>query len=143
MRESPNLGSFGGANGFSNALNNQAQVIGGSSIASNPGACFFLVFFPDCHPFLWSQRTLIDLNTSAIGGKPLSADWFNEATEIVGAADFSATGGSPYDAYVWRNGVATDLGHLTGDCFSRAWGINSLGQVVGDSLHCDSQIRST
>jgi hypothetical protein len=133
------LGSFGGANGFSNALNSQGQVIGGSSIPANPGACFFLVFFPDCHPFLWSQGTLIDLNTSTIGGKPLSADWFNEATEIVGAADFSATGGSPYDAYLWRNGVATDLGHLTGDCFSRAWGINSLGQVVGDSLHCDSQ----
>jgi len=133
------LGSFGGANGFSNALNNQGQVIGGSSIPANPGACFFLVFFPDCHPFLWSQGTLIDLNTSTVGGKPLSADWFNDATEIVGAADFSAMGGSPYDAYLWRNGVATDLGHLTGDCFSRAWGINSLGQVVGDSLKCDNQ----
>jgi probable HAF family extracellular repeat protein len=30
-----------------------------------------------------------------------------------------------------------DLGHLAGDCYSRAWGINSRGQVVGNSLLCE------
>jgi probable HAF family extracellular repeat protein len=134
------LGSFGGANGFSNALNNHGQVIGGSSIATNPGACFFLNFNPDCHPFLWDQGNLIDLNTSSVGGTPLSADWFNDAGEIVGVATFPNV---PSDAYLWRNGVATDLGHLEGDCFSRAWGINALGQVVGASSACDgSDIRA-
>jgi probable HAF family extracellular repeat protein len=130
------LGSFGGANGFSNALNNIGQVIGGSSIASNPGACFFLSFHRGCHPFLWDNGTLIDLNTNTIGGNPLSADWFNDAGEIVGAAAFPR---AQFDAYLWRNGVATDLGHLQGDCFSRAWGINSLGQVVGDSYLCSTK----
>jgi probable HAF family extracellular repeat protein len=130
------LGNFGGADGFSSSLNNHGQVIGGSSIASNPGACFFLRFSPECHPFLWDQGKLIDLNTSSRGGRPVSADWFNEAGQIVGAADFSSSGGSPYDAYLWRNGAATDLGHLNGDCFSRAWGINSRSQVVGDSFLC-------
>lgn len=128
------LGSFGGANGFSNALNNRGQVIGGSSIATNPGACFFLGFNPGCHPFLWDQGTIIDLQTSTSGGSPLSADWFNEKTEIVGFADFPT---EPFDAYFWKNGAATDLGHLNGDCFSRAWGINSRSQVVGTSLRCD------
>jgi probable HAF family extracellular repeat protein len=132
------LGGFGGANGFSNALNNRGQVIGGSSIATNPGACFFLNFFPDCHPFLWDQGKLIDLSTTSIGGSPLSADWFNDAGEIVGFATFP---NAPSDAYLWRTGVATDLGHLKGDCFSRAWGINSLGQVVGDSLACDGSFH--
>jgi hypothetical protein len=127
------LGSFGGTNGFSNALNNRGQVIGGSSIASNSGACFFLVFNPGCHPFLWDNGKLLDLNTNTIGGNPLSADWFNDFGEIVGVAAFP---NAPADAYIWRNGVATDLGHLKNDCFSRAWGINSLGQVVGDSLSC-------
>ena len=130
------LGGFGGANGFSNALNNNGQVIGGSSIASNPGACFFLNFFPGCHPFLWESGKLIDLNTSSIGGSPLSADWFNDFAEIVGAAVFPK---APYEAFLWRNGVVTDLGHLKGDCFSRAWGINSLGQVVGDSYLCSTK----
>jgi probable HAF family extracellular repeat protein len=127
------LGSFGGANGFSNALNNRGQVIGGSSIASNPGACFFLNFFPDCHPFLWDHWKLIDLNTTTIGGNPLSADWLNDAGEIVGFAEFPSPGGVVFDAYLWRAGVATDLGHLSGDCGSRAWGINASGQVVGTS----------
>jgi probable HAF family extracellular repeat protein len=131
------LGGFGGSNGFASSLNNRGQVIGGSSIATNPGACFFLQFFPGCHPFLWEQGKLIDLNTSTRGGgRPLSADWLNDAGEIVGAADFSAAGGSRFDAYIWRGGAAKDLGHLEGDCFSRAWGINSRGQVVGDSFLC-------
>ena len=132
------LGGFGGANGFSNALNNRGQVIGGSSIASNPGACFFLNFFPGCHPFLWDRGKLIDLNTSTVGGKPLSADWFNDAGEIVGYAEFPTPGGTVFDAYLWRNGLATDLGHFSGDCGSRAWGINASGQVVGASnFFCD------
>ena len=133
------LGSFGGANGFSNALNNRGQVIGGSSIASIPGACYFLNFFTGCHPFLWDKGKLIDLNTSTSGGKPRSADWFNDAGEIVGTAEFPAPGGAVFDAYLWRNGVAIDLGHFSGDCGSRAWGINARGQVVGASdILCDA-----
>jgi probable HAF family extracellular repeat protein len=132
------LGSFGGANGYSQALNNRGQVIGGSSIASNPGACFFLNFFPDCHPFLWDHGKLRDLNTTTIGGNPLSAQWFNDAGEIVGFAEFPNPGGSVFDAYLWRDGVAMDLGHFSGDCGSTAWGINASGQVVGTSnFACD------
>ncbi len=127
------LGGFGGTFAYPTALNNNGQVIGGSSIASNQGACFFLGFNPGCHPFLWDNGKLIDLNTSTIGGNPLTADWMNDAGEIVGAASFP---GAPLDAYLWRNSVATDLGHLKNDCFSRAFGINSLGQVVGNSLSC-------
>ena len=57
----------------------------------------------------------------------------------MGAADFSSVRGSPFDAYLWRNGVATDLGAGSGDCFSRALAINARGQVVGNSFSpaCD------
>jgi len=37
---------------------------------------------------------------------------------------------------VWRSGVATDLGTLPGDCYSRAMAINSHGQIVGHALSC-------
>jgi probable HAF family extracellular repeat protein len=67
-------------------------------------------------------------------GNPVTANAINDAGEIIGAAAFPD---APYDAYVWRNGVATDLGHLEGDCYSEAWAINSSGQVVGISFPCD------
>jgi probable HAF family extracellular repeat protein len=120
------LGTLGGAAGFvsgtggSGGLNNRGQVIGVSSVASSPGACL-TEGDPNCHPFLWDKGKLIDLNTSTIAG----------------AADFSSTGGSTFDAYLWRNGVATDLGTLGGDCFSAAFAINSQAQAVGVTYLCD------
>src|SRR5215467_5783218 len=133
--------------GFANSLNNRGQVIGGSSIATNPGACFFLRFLSDCHPFLWDQGKLIDLNTSTSGGRPLSADWFNDAGQIVGAADFSATGGSPFEAYIWRNGVAWISGIWTAIatagpggliCGARSWGIHFYASPLN---HCERSPR--
>ena len=132
-------GAFGGvSSGQGSGLNNLGQVIGASSVAANPGACF-TEFDPNCHPFLWDRGKLIDLNTSTIGGNPLGADEINDAGEIVGAADFSSVGGSSFDAYLWRKGVATDLGTVAGDCFSRALAINASGQIVGNSFSsaCD------
>ena len=130
------LGTLGGAYGFPNRLNNRGQVVGFSSLAASPGACF-IEFDPNCHVFLWDSGKLTDLTTSTIGGSPITPDGFNDAREIVGAADFSSSGGSPFDAYLWVNGVATDLGALGGDCFSRAIAINSHAQVVGNSFSCD------
>jgi hypothetical protein len=105
------LGTLGGAYGFPNRLNNRGQVVGFSSLAASPGACF-IEFDPNCHVFLWDSGKLTDLTTSTIGGGPITPDGFNDAREIVGAADFSSSGGSPFDAYLWVNGVATDLGAL-------------------------------
>jgi probable HAF family extracellular repeat protein len=42
--------------------------------------------------------------------------------------------GDIYHAYIWDNGVVTDLGNLPGDYdYSQAGGMNDLGQVVGNS----------
>lgn len=132
-------GGYAGFTGQGGGLNNRGQVIGVSSVAANPAACFFIEFDPNCHPFLWSQGHMIDLSTTTVGGNPISADRINDAGVIVGAADFSSQGGSPFDAYLWKKGVAVDLGTVTGDCFSHAGAINARGQVVGNSFSpaCD------
>jgi probable HAF family extracellular repeat protein len=117
------LGTLGGTFGEPTALNNHGEVIGFSNLSGDQ--------FSD--PFLWEQGDLIDLYTNTSGGNPLTADAINEAGEIVGAADFP---NQSSDAYLWKKGVATDLGHLEGDCGSRAWAINSKTQVAGVSLPC-------
>jgi probable HAF family extracellular repeat protein len=134
------IGGFGGALGLPSSLNNRGQVIGLSSVAANPAACF-TEQDPDCHPFLWSQGKLTDLKTSTTGGKPITPDGITDAGEIVGAADFSSNGGSAFDAYLWKSGAATDLGHLQGDCFSRAISRNSVGEIVGNSFSCDGSFH--
>ena len=132
------LGTLGGVYGVAQALNNRGQVIGQSSIASDPGACSS---FPDnfdfnCHPFLWDKGKLTDLNTSTIGGNPEWVAGINDAGEIVGLGAFP---NAPQEAFFWRRGVATDLGHL-GDCYSWAHAINSESQVVGFTISCDGTL---
>ena len=53
----------------------------------------------------------------------------NDSGEVVGVADFP--GDVLHDAFLWKNGVMTDLGNLGKT--SRAHGINSRTQVVGNA----------
>jgi probable HAF family extracellular repeat protein len=91
-------------------------------------------------PFLWDGEKLVDLFTDAIGGSPVLADTLNDAGEIVGQALFS---NQFLHAYLWRKGVATDLGTVDGDACSWAHAINSRSQVVGQSFACDGSIVHT
>jgi probable HAF family extracellular repeat protein len=117
------LGTLGGTNGSPSALNNTGQVIGVSNLAGDQTS----------DPFLWEKGNLIDLATTTIGATVVTVNAINDAGEIVGAAAFA---NAPFDAYLWRKGVATDLGHLSGDCFSEAIAINSREEAVGYST-CD------
>jgi probable HAF family extracellular repeat protein len=82
---------------------------------------------------LWDRGKLTDLTTDTIGGNPITANALSDAGEIVGAAAFSDR---PYSAYLWRKGVARDLGAVDDDCFSEAFAINSRDQIVGLSIPC-------
>lgn len=124
------LGSFGGsgtvlgnASVFVVGLNNRGQAIGFSPVTGDQ--------YSD--PFLWDGEKLIDLYTSTIGGQPITADAINDAGEVVGGAAFP---NRPFDAYLRKDGMATDLGTVAGDCFSQAVAINSRAQVVGMSFSC-------
>jgi len=122
------LATLGGTVGGPSALNNRGQVIGSSNLSGDQSA----------HPFLWEQGNLIDLYANTKGGNPLTADDINDAGEIVGTAVFPNRAS---DAYLWKKGVATDLGTLDGDCYSEAFAINSRAQVVGQSYPCTSNTQ--
>jgi probable HAF family extracellular repeat protein len=64
----------------------------------------------------------------------------NDAGQVVGVATFRTR---PFDAYLWKNGRATDLGAVDGDGCSWAHAKNSLGQVVGQSFACDGSTGTT
>jgi probable HAF family extracellular repeat protein len=110
------LGNFGGNFTGITQINNRGQVIGTSNL---PGDEFY-------DPFVWEDGKLIDLYTSSVGGNPYTVNAINEAGQLVGAGAF---GDHPYDAYLWKKGVANDLGFLEGDCYSEAIVIGSKGEI--------------
>lgn len=126
------LGSLGGATGFAQCANLHGQIIGASSLASNPGACPPVNAGPGCHAFFWEDGALIDLGT--LGGDNSEAIWLNEAGDVAGSADLA--GSALHHAVLWRHDKIHDLGTVAGDPCSRGRGINSRGQVVGGSSDC-------
>jgi probable HAF family extracellular repeat protein len=128
------LGSLGGTNGVATCINGNGQVIGQSSLATNPRACGFPVAGagPGCHAFLWNRGTMNDLGT--LGGDNSEAIWLNERGDIAGSADLP--GLNLHDAVLWRKGKIQDLGTVDGDACSRGRGVNARGQVVGGSSDC-------
>jgi probable HAF family extracellular repeat protein len=129
------LGTIGGTQVFDlDGLNERGQVIGKMTMADEVTT----------HPFLWDGKRLVDLGT--FGGDDGNANWLNDAGEVVGHATYSVlcpvSGEGPIDhAYLWRNGVMSDLGTVPGinplEGLSSAWGINSKTQIVGNSATCD------
>ena len=62
-----------------------------------------------------------------MGGDNGTPIWINDAGDVVGEAD--VPGSQAHHAFLWREGVMTDLGTLDGS--SHATAINSKGQIVG------------
>jgi probable HAF family extracellular repeat protein len=115
------LGSLGGTCTLAFGLNNQGQVVGVSSLAGD------LKY----HAFLWQGGLLVDLGT--LGGDTSAPGFINDTGDIVGVADLAGPTPQNHHATLWRNGKKIDLGVLEGDSCSRAYGVNSRGQVVGNS----------
>jgi probable HAF family extracellular repeat protein len=63
--------------------------------------------------------------------------WLDDAGEVVGYADLPPTPPGCrgliciHHAFLWKNGVMTDLGSIGSDPCSRATSINARGQIVG------------
>ena len=122
------LGNLGGTNNLAQCINNRGQVIGMSTL---PGDLF-------THAFLWQNGRMQDLGT--LGGPRSEAFWINDSGDIAGSADLPTPG--LHDAVIWKHGRIHDLGTVPGDPCSRAYGINSRGQVVGGSSSCHAFLHA-
>jgi probable HAF family extracellular repeat protein len=101
-----NLGALGSAtSNWAFGINDQGQVVGRSS-----------------HAFLWSRSSgLTDLGIAGDAYK------INNRGEIAGQLSV------PSHAFLMKDGSVLDLGTLTGDGDSAAYGLNNEGWVVGQS----------
>jgi probable HAF family extracellular repeat protein len=117
------IGTLGGAFGDVNWLNNHGQVVGDSDLTGD------LV----SHAFLWQGGNLKDLGT--LGGDTASPGYISDSGDIVGKADLPGPAPQNHHAILWTSGRKIDLGVLKneGDVCSRAFWVNSSGQVVGNS----------
>ena len=95
-------------------INKRGQVAGMSYIATG-----------EPHHFFWDGATMHDLGA----GVALIVG-LNDQGQVALNVE---TGPYTVGAALWSDGVFTDLAPLPGDLYSRAYGINHRGQVVGTS----------
>ncbi|WP_167407658.1 DUF3466 family protein [Nostoc flagelliforme] len=110
-----------GLNGIPYAINDSGEVVGGTT----GGGIFPKLAFPYGAAFLYSNGTTTIINNNLEDN--YIAYGINNLGQAVGIF------GSPSRAFLYDNGIITNLGTLPGDNYSSALDINDLGQVVGSS----------
>jgi len=124
-QELPTIGGDPDGNVF--AINDNGQAVGVTGNCISP-----------LHSVLWNKGTPTDLGTP--GGLLLFPSDINNRGQIVGQA--VSSDGTVEVAFLWQNGVFTELGTLPPDVFSLADGINDKGQIVGQSCDQDFDCRA-
>lgn len=125
------LGGTGGGVSYTPsriAINNKGQVAG--TFTNEAGVR---------HAFLWQKGVKTDLGTLG-GTTPSDPESIGESTPFGSSAvaindkgqviGYSITATGERHAFLWKNGVMTDLGTLGGN-YSTATAINQKGQIIG------------
>ena len=118
------------------AINQQGDIVG---FASQPGDD---PDNPQLHAFLWTRQDGIQ-DLGALPGDVYSeAHGINERRQVVG---ISCDAAGSCRAFLWQNGVMTDLNTLVGpgytDVLTTAQDINDLGEITGRAFDPDTGER--
>jgi probable HAF family extracellular repeat protein len=124
-----NLGSLGGQLiSTAAAINNRGEVVGASDLPGDTAL----------HSFLWTRETgMQDLGTlpGDINSLPGATGGINNRRQVVG---WSCDSGGNCRAYIWQNGVMTDLNVLVPPTSPLylviAYAINDAGEIVGQAV---------
>jgi probable HAF family extracellular repeat protein len=115
------LGTLGGNNSHSNAINNAGEVVGDAITSAGVD-----------HAFLWRASTgMTDLGAIANFSQ---AYGINDHGQIVG---WTGTPGGLDRAFVWTATAGMVALGTLGGRHSFAYGINNLGQIVGEAYTAD------
>jgi probable HAF family extracellular repeat protein len=137
------LGTFGGYESLSQAINKRGQVVGlAANTSPDPNAIFLLG--QQARAFLWDKKTgMQDLGTLGTGNDAF-AQYVNDRGQVAGQAYTNTTPNSvstfwcgnnvpTTDPFSWEKDTGMiDIGTLGGTC-GLALGLNNRGQVIGDS----------
>ena len=129
------LGLLPGTGEYSVAtdINNKGQIVGFSEISSGFGSTR--------HAFLWQSNVMTDIGT--LPGHFGSEAWsIDEDGNIFGAswADIGLGGSGPYEAFIYRNGVMTNVASLT-PLYGRPGRLNHRGDIAASVKAGDSAIH--
>lgn len=131
--EAIDLGLIAGTFGEATDINASGQIVGLSTTDDGQ-----IPFGPGTHAVLWQNEEIVDLGTLG-EGETSAAEAINTSGVIVGSSMVVAgeSSGQPGErhAFVWRNGVMTDLNDLipanAGWVLEYAYDVNDEGVIVG------------
>jgi probable HAF family extracellular repeat protein len=130
------LGSLGGTRAFPTAggyaLNDRGEVVGVSTLTGDPVDSNGVL---KNHPFLWDGTAMKDLGT--IGGNHGVPYALNQAGDVVGGATTNPSDSNAH-AFLWKDGVLTDLDGIASSHCHSALSINASDQIVGGA--CGSEV---
>lgn len=130
-----NLGTLGGNESFSIAVNNRGQVVG-QAANDTPDLFPFPGFGQQARAFLWENGVMHDLGT--LGGPDAFAIDINDRGQVLGfsfvnSIPNSTTGFPTGDAFLWEKGKMTDIPDPLGGTIVSPFYLSNKGQVVGSA----------